>query len=138
MVLFVWCIILHAMLCNAQTKRGAACPRQALEAGFCHLHDPEKVAERTAAGGRARARVLADAQSELAELKLDSVDDVRAIVREALRLVKRSKSDGCAKARVLLQAAAAALELFRTADLERELRELRELVDEKLGTARAE
>lgn len=126
------------MLCQSKTKKGGACPRQALEgSSHCHLHDPARLAARTSAGGRARARALADAQSELAELKLTSVEDVRSIVREALRLVKKSKSDGCAKARVLLQAATAALELFRTADLERELRELRELVDAKLGTARA-
>lgn len=127
------------MHCTAHGKNGQPCRYKAVEGGtLCHRHDPAMVAARTSAGGRARARAITETQGELAELKLTTIDDVRAIVREALRLVKKSKSDGCAKARVLLQAATAALEVFRTADLERELRELRELVDEKFGTARGE
>ena len=44
------------MTCTATSKKGAPCPRQALDGRErCHLHDPEATRARAKLGGRPRA-----------------------------------------------------------------------------------
>lgn len=130
------CHILHAVLCQSKTKRGAVCPRTAGEDGFCAWHSPEQRRQRASEGGRARAKTYAEAGVELDGLALRTVEDVRELIRRAIGLAERSKADGTIRARVLLNAASAALEALKVGDLESELRELRALVDERLGGAK--
>lgn len=122
------------MQCTAQTKRGAPCPRKALVGkSVCGNHDAETVRARTSAGGKARATRYTSALAELSTIPLETVADVRQLIATAIALVNSSKAENCTRARVLLAAAQAALDVIRTHDLEQELRELRELVEARLG-----
>lgn len=132
------CSILHAVLCQSKTKQGKPCARQALDGKeLCGIHDPETLRARASAGGKARSTRYAAARTELTATPLETVADIKVLIAKAICLVESSKAENCTRARVLLAAAQAALSAIETGTLEQELRELRALVEERLGTVRA-
>ena len=108
--------------------------RRALEGrDVCGYHDPATVRARTSAGGKARASRYTSALAELGEIPLTTLSDIRQLISTAIALVNSSQAENCTRARVLLSAATAALDVLRTTELEQELRELRALVDKLNG-----
>lgn len=119
--------------CTATTRRGAPCPRAAGPSGLCSLHDPAALAERGRRGGQRRGEALRDARVARVEaLSMETVADIRALIREALHLAAESSEPKSVRANTLLRAARVATQLLTNAELERELAELRALVERRL------
>jgi hypothetical protein len=125
----------------AGVVRGHACPHPCLDgSAFCSMHDPEAARARGRKGGPAKAaRAREDRAREAAALAatiaLETAEDVRALVARAVALAETSAEAPCTRANVLLRAAHEANELLKTCDLEREVAELRALVEARLGRA---
>lgn len=105
-----------AKQCKATTKRETRCPNAASASGYCFTHDPDRVAERSAArrlGGLRRhpARVSGDAPVRV-ETVVDVLCLVNAVIADAWVLENTP-----ARARALLAAGDAAIRALQIGEL---------------------
>jgi len=112
--------------CRGTTRQGAPCPRRALEGrASCRHHDPERMAVLARQGGHAKAAKERAAREALAAaVAVATVADLRALLLVAART---AVAEG--DVANMLRAVSVGVELVKSADLEAQVAELRELVE---------
>jgi hypothetical protein len=124
--------------CVGTTKAGKRCrlPADGIN-GLCINHDEsrrDELAARMGDLGRAgRTKQIEAAREERAEVRrvaLATVADIRKLIERAASVAEDSAVDGDKRANAMCRAAAVALELLKTADLEAEVEALRAAVEE--------
>jgi hypothetical protein len=126
--------------CSATTKNDVRCTRSAVAPHFifCHYHDPARPADArpqnsgasTANGNRQRA--VAAARGELR-----TAEQCQAALEAAYRIAQQARGVSAdvdvARSRTMIQAANSALRAIEKVEMQRELDELRALVEQHLG-----
>ena len=105
------------------------------------MHDPERTEERRVAcserGKAGQAKRAARNRAARAELvtavALDTSSAIRGALERALANVEASGADPVAKANVSARVCSVALDIIRTVGMERELADLRRLIEERTG-----
>lgn len=132
--------------CSAVAKSGAACRHRAeVGSDFCLWHDParesERRAELSARGRSGRAKRAARERSRRSDVaavvRLETAAQVREAVERSLAEVEECSAPAPVKAHAVARLASVALDIIRTAEVEKELEELRELVFDRWPEARA-
>ncbi len=124
--------------CQGRTKAGKACPWRS-EPGelFCTHHHPQREEERRAAyAQRGRAGARKKAQNRVvaaAHAALSSATAIREALERALAQVESSGGDATSKAHAVARICSVALDSLRTLELERQVEELRALVEARTG-----
>jgi hypothetical protein len=127
--------------CQGKTKNGGIQCSLKAESGllYCVLHDPTeegkaKRAQLAKERGQQGAKQKQKNRREKAiAVSLGTTAKIRELLEEAAAMVKESGEAACTKAHALARIASVAHTTIATTDLEREVIELRALVEQRLG-----
>jgi hypothetical protein len=115
-------------LCQAKKTDGSSCKTAALPGStFCFFHDPARQEQRTAArraGGKSRRKKAAAVPADTADLPLECVGDVVALLGQTINQVRKATLDVKA-ANAVGYLATVLLWALEGGELARQLEELR-------------
>ena len=123
--------------CPGITKGGKACPWKPDNGGvWCWRHDPSKTAERaqklSELGQAGRRKQTESKAALLKDIKLTTTRQIQDALTESLNDVRSSSADVIAKANAVARLSSVALDIIKTRDIEKEIEELRDLVERRL------
>lgn len=123
--------------CSGVTRKGKACPWKPEEgSSWCWRHDESKAAERaqrlSELGRAGKAKQTENKAAMFKEIKLSTTKQIQEALTESLNAVRNSSADVIAKSNAVARLSSVALDIIKTRDIEKEVEELRDLVEQRL------